>query len=607
MTLLRSALFSLFLLASVSGCSWLPFRSPDPLKADFSVETLQSRGEAEFNQKNYTRAIGYFQKLKDEFPFAPQAMEVELKLGEAYYRNKQYAEATASFKDFLTLHPTHASVPFALYHLGLIHFDQFNGTERDQKNTGIAKGYFENVARDYPNSSYTAQAKEKLAQSLGYLADHELTVAAFYQREGKYPAAKERLETVLRLYRETPAAAKALYQLGEIYRQEQNSAKAALAYEALIQHYPKSDLSKEAKLRLGQLEKNRQDPLETLLARDSSPPTPPPTSGQQSAVSGQQKEVKLVAKKGVVHEEPGDNKGVFLRVAEGLNPVGWFSSGEEKKEKTDAVESAKKNGPPGFFSSLWPYRARKPNAKTPVKTDPELITKVDKTLEQKGIALEKNPESHPPIVGLPQVEQEAKKTLTDSPALLGAIDARLKSQGKDAAELPPAPEGLALPVPAASRPSGKTASSTTGLLGSIDQALKQKGVEPPKAEIGDARPEAKQTSPSVRQEKPVELQPKLTPEKGPLFLETGEYQIQEKPTEAKEANQGQDLKVPPSPREIPKAIVQGPSQSPREKAPEINPAEKKNADGEEEPTKGIFDQLREDMESIGRVLNPFKW
>ena len=200
MTPLRSALFSLFLLVSVSGgCSWLPFRSPDPLKADISAETLIARGEAEFTKKNYTRAIGYFQKLKDEFPFAPQAMEVELKLGEAYYRNKQYAEATASFKDFLALHPAHASVSFALYHLGLIHFDQFSGVERDQKNTGIARGYFESVARDYPNSSYAGQAKEKLAQSLGYLAEYELTIAAFYQREGKYPAAKERLETVLRL------------------------------------------------------------------------------------------------------------------------------------------------------------------------------------------------------------------------------------------------------------------------------------------------------------------------------------------------------------------------------------------------------------------------
>ena len=604
MTPLLPALFSLFLLLSLSGCSWLPFRSPDPLKADLSVETLKSRGEAEFNQKNYTRAIGYFQKLKDEFPFAPQAMEVELKLGEAYYRNKQYPEATASFRDFLALHPTHASVPFALYHLGLIYFDQFNGTERDQKNTGIAKGYFESVARDYPNSSYAGQAKEKLAQSLGYLADHELTIAAFYQREGKYPAARDRLETVLRNYRETPAAAKALYQLGEIYRQEQNSAKATLAYEALIQHYPKSDLSKEAQIRLGQLEKNRQDPLETLLARDKGVVSPPP--GASTPIAAAPKETALVAKKGVVHEEPGDGKGVFLRVAETLNPVGWFSSGEEKKEKTDVVKTAKKDGSGGFFSSFWSNPStRKP--KEAVKTDPELISKVDKTLERAGLAPEKTPKIQPPVVSLPKLDEPQKRTV--DPALLGAIDARLKSQGKDGAELPQAPEGLALPVAVTPRQDVKSTTSgpTAGLLGSIDQALKQKGIESPKAESENARLGTKQTSTAVKQEKPIELQPKLTAEKGPLFLETGEYQIQEKPTEAKEANQGQDLKVPAPAQEIPKTIVQGPSQSAKEKALEIKPAGKKNTDGEEEPTKGIFDRLREDMESMGRVLNPFKW
>lgn len=603
MTLLPSAFFSLFLLVSLPGCSWLPSRTSDLLKADLPAETLIVRGEAEYAKKNYTRAIGYFQKLKDEFPFATQASEVELKLGEAYYRNKQYPEATASFKDFLALHPTHASVSFALYHLGLIHLDQFNGTDRDQKNTEIAKGYFESVARDYPNSPYAGQAREKLALSLGHLADHELAVAAFYQREEKYPAARDRLETVLRLYRETPAAARALYQLGEIYLQEKNGPKARLAYEALIQHYPQSDLSKEAKLRLVQLEKNRQDPLETLLARDTSPPTPPPASVQQSAVSGQQKEVTLVAKKEVVHEEAGDNKGAFLRAAEALNPAGWFSLGEEKKEKTDAIETAKKNSSGGLFSSFWSNPAAK-KPKEAVKTDPELITKVDKTLEQKGLTPGKNPEIESPVVSLPVLNEPQKRTL--DPALLGAIDARLKSQGKDGGELPQAPEGSALPFAATPRQDVKSTGSapTAGLLGNIDRALKQKGIEPPKAESANAPRETKQTATAVKQEKPIELQPKLIVEKGPLFLETGEFQAQEKP---EKSNQGQGLKVPAPAQEIPKAIVQGPSPPPKEKAPEIKAAAKKKDDGEEEAPKGMVDRIKEDMESLGRVLNPFKW
>src|SRR5687767_6662713 len=113
----KSLLGPLFLLFLLSSCSWLPFRSDAPIKADLPAETLLAGGEAELNKKNYSQAIRYFQKLKDDFPFSPQSIEVELKLAEAYYLNKQYAEATASFKDFLALHPTHASVPFAVYHL----------------------------------------------------------------------------------------------------------------------------------------------------------------------------------------------------------------------------------------------------------------------------------------------------------------------------------------------------------------------------------------------------------------------------------------------------------------------------------------------------------
>lgn len=610
---LQSAICNLLFAICVflaTGCSYLPLtRSSQRVQSNPTAEALLAQGIAEFSNKRYTRAIEEFQKIKDEFPFTPQAVEVELKLGEAYYLNKQYPEATAAFKDFLALHPTHESVPFVLYHLGLIHLDQFTSVDRDQKVTEIAKGYFESVARQHSKSPYASQAKEKLAKCLEYLAEHELIIASFYMREEKYPAAIGRLEGILRSYRDTPGAVKALYQLGESYRLEKNGVKAALAYEALIQHYPKSDLARDAQVRLSQLEKEKHDPLEMLLARDSRPlPAPPPaTSSQQSAVSSQKKELNLVAKKEVVHEEAGNQKGLLRRAADSLNPLAWFSSSDGKREEQNkTIKSAKKE-----------------TAKGDSPRDPEFVAKVDESLKQRGVAATESSKIKAPAAELPRIDPEPPPRPLD-PALLGEIDAKLKSQGKDATQLPAPPAGAVLPTlstSTASQPPGEqqakggTSPSTAGLLGSIDQSLKRKGIEAPKIE---PRPEAQAPSrqasglPAARQAgvkraETIKLEPKLTVEKGPLFLETGEYQTQEKPSEGKEV-ETENLDAPQPPKELPKIIVQGPPQPQKEKTPEIKPADKKKAAGEEEEEpKGVLDQIREELKNIGKIFNPFGW
>ena len=164
----------------------------------------------------------------------PQA---ELKSADAYYLNEQFPEAINLFKEFQSLHPTSEHNAFVTLRLGQAYFDQFTTVDRDQKNTELAKGYFETVITNYPKSPQAAIAQEKLAQALGYLAKHEFTAAQFYFQEQKYPAARDRFEEIVRKYRDTPTAVKSLYFLGESYRLEKNwparGARLRSAYSAL--------------------------------------------------------------------------------------------------------------------------------------------------------------------------------------------------------------------------------------------------------------------------------------------------------------------------------------------------------------------------------------
>src|SRR5918992_3223330 len=208
--------------ASTAGCSSvsllpsLPW-SGSAAKSDPTAEALFEEGTRYFKEKRYARAIDILTKLKADHPFSPQLTEVELKIADAYYLNQQYPEAVNAFKEFQSMHPTNENIPFVIYRLGQAHFDQFTSADRDQKNTEIAKTHFENVITTSPKSPYASQAREKLVKCLEDLAEHDFSVASFYLKQEKYPAARERFEEIVRKYRGGPAAAKSLFFLGESY------------------------------------------------------------------------------------------------------------------------------------------------------------------------------------------------------------------------------------------------------------------------------------------------------------------------------------------------------------------------------------------------------
>jgi hypothetical protein len=101
----------------------------------------------------------------------------------------------------------------------------------------------------------------------------------------------------------------------------------------------------------------------------------------------------------------------------------------------------------------------------------------------------------------------------------------------------------------------------------------------------------------------VEIEPKLTLEKGPLFLTPAEVPTQEKPAaseEGKKPDEADRAQEPPS-----RVLVKGPVQP---AAAPTKPAEpKKPFSVQEEGPKGVMDQIRQDMDGVGKVLNPFSW
>jgi outer membrane protein assembly factor BamD len=185
---LKIVLLILLLTLICSGCSFLNiFGKHEPAKA--TPEGLYSKASVEFNGGHYKKAQEDFLRLKEEYPLHELAILAEVGIADSLYSDKEYAEAENAYGDFISLHPVNENVPYALYQLGMCHYNQIGAIDRDQTETIQAKKEWEKLVARYPESKFFAMAEKLIRECKQKLAEHEFYVAKFYLRQKKYQAA----------------------------------------------------------------------------------------------------------------------------------------------------------------------------------------------------------------------------------------------------------------------------------------------------------------------------------------------------------------------------------------------------------------------------------
>jgi outer membrane protein assembly factor BamD len=180
-------------------------------------------GMESMQKRDYKNAIKSFQQLKERYPYSEYAILAELKLGDAHFYNKNYAEAVVAYEEFTRLHPRNEAIPYVLYQIGMCHFLEFNTIDRDQEDTRLAMDAFRRLIQAYPEAEYARRAEKQLYECQKRLVAHEFQVGKFYFRNGEYASAQARLDTIYQLYPE------ALADLG--YKEEVRELLAASAQE----------------------------------------------------------------------------------------------------------------------------------------------------------------------------------------------------------------------------------------------------------------------------------------------------------------------------------------------------------------------------------------
>jgi outer membrane protein assembly factor BamD len=190
-------LATILIVIFASGCAWWKKKetptTPQGLYED-AMSLLQ--------RKKYERAAQAFQKFKEEFPLSEYTPLVELRIADVNFFDKKYAEAIVLYEEFKKLHPTHPEIPYAIYQLGMCHYNQMHSLDRDQTETERAIEQFRYLTENFPQSPHAADAKTSMQVCLRRLADHEFYVGHFYFRTKKYRAALGRFEGILQKYPE---------------------------------------------------------------------------------------------------------------------------------------------------------------------------------------------------------------------------------------------------------------------------------------------------------------------------------------------------------------------------------------------------------------------
>jgi outer membrane protein assembly factor BamD len=184
------------------------------------VDQMYAKAKAALDDSNYGRAIKYDERLIARFPFGAYTEQATLDLAYAQYKTGKPEDAYSTINRFIKTYPTHKHVDYAFYLRGVINFDRDKGfldryanqdmTKRDQGNTLQSFEDLNDLVTRYPDSRYTADARQRMIYLRDNLARGDLNVAMFYLHRGAYVAAINRSKDILEKYQRTPAAGDAL-------------------------------------------------------------------------------------------------------------------------------------------------------------------------------------------------------------------------------------------------------------------------------------------------------------------------------------------------------------------------------------------------------------
>ncbi len=231
----------------LAACANLFGGEKDTLPPDEPADKLYNEGLYLLNEKtDYRGATKKFEEVERQHPYSEWARKALIMAAFSNYQAREYEEAVAAAKRYVTLHPGSSDAAYAQFIIGSAYFEQIPDVTRDQARTEKAIEALEEVVRKYPNTEYAVSAKRKIDIARDQLAGREMAVGRYYMEKKDFTGAINRFKIVVTQYQTTRHVEEALMRLTEAYMALGIVPEAQTAAAVLGHNFPDSSWYQDA-------------------------------------------------------------------------------------------------------------------------------------------------------------------------------------------------------------------------------------------------------------------------------------------------------------------------------------------------------------------------
>jgi outer membrane protein assembly factor BamD len=242
-------------LAAAAACASSP-RGTVPAGTTEPDKFLFDKGTEALNKKKWLAAREFYKQVTETYTASPYRPDSKLGIGDTYL-GEGTAEALVlainEFREFLSFYPTNPRADYAQYKLGLAHFRQMRGPQRDQSETREAIRELQLFVDRFPSSSLMPEVRAKLRDAKDRLSESNFLVGYFYFRQRWYRGSIQRFKQILDEDAAYTHRDDVYFYLAESLARDTRVAEALPYFERLVNEFEQSEHLAEAQKRIAEL------------------------------------------------------------------------------------------------------------------------------------------------------------------------------------------------------------------------------------------------------------------------------------------------------------------------------------------------------------------
>ena len=158
-------------------------------------------------------AIEIFTKVIENSTYGPLAPKAQYKLGLVLKGLMRYYEAEDAFNKVITNYPNSEWVEASRFQIASCRAAVSRGPDYDQGAAQEAKQKFEEFVKEHPDAALSRDAEKTIGQLKDKEAESSFSIARFYERQKAYAAAKVYYNDLINNYPDSSWSAKAMERL----------------------------------------------------------------------------------------------------------------------------------------------------------------------------------------------------------------------------------------------------------------------------------------------------------------------------------------------------------------------------------------------------------